>query len=116
MGGGEIVRYLSRHSARQVGQAALIAAAVPFMLQTPDNPNGIDGTVFAGMKDGIGKDRPAFLAGLLRDVFYDVWLSSKVERAHVNCSNGRGAGTAARPSTQVSSTFSASSATTKLAR
>ena len=44
---GEIVRYLSRHGSRRVAAIVLISpASTPFLLKTPDNPNGIDESLF----------------------------------------------------------------------
>lgn len=41
-GSGEVVRYLTRHGASRIARIALIApAALPFVMKTPDNPNGI---------------------------------------------------------------------------
>ncbi len=61
MGGGEVVRYLSRHGAARVSHAALVAAVTPFLLQTADNPDGVPQAIFDGMIAGIHADRPAFL-------------------------------------------------------
>lgn len=41
MGGGEVIRYLSRHGSNRISGAVLIAAIVPFLMKTEDNPNGI---------------------------------------------------------------------------
>ena len=40
MGGGEVVRYFSRHSGKGVTKAALISSIIPFLLKTDDNPDG----------------------------------------------------------------------------
>jgi len=71
MGGGELVRYFSRHQGRHVVKAGLVGAAAHYLLKTEDNPIGIDGAVFDGIKQGVQGDRKAHLAGLLRDVFLD---------------------------------------------
>jgi len=42
MGGGEVIRYLTRHGTRRVERIALIAATAPFPMETADNPAGID--------------------------------------------------------------------------
>lgn len=74
MGGGEVARYLSRHGgARQV---ALVSSVVPFLLQTPDHPEGVPQSVFDGITDGLEKDRADFLKGFLKD-FYGVGLLSQ---------------------------------------
>ena len=61
MGGGEVVRYLSRYGASRVKKAVLISAVPPFLLKTPDNPDGIDGQMFDDIAANLRKDRPAFL-------------------------------------------------------
>ncbi|NOT60519.1 MAG: alpha/beta fold hydrolase, partial [Acidobacteria bacterium] len=40
MGGGEVARYMSRHRGKNVAQAVLIASVVPYLLKTPDHPEG----------------------------------------------------------------------------
>ena len=72
MGGGEVVRYFSRHGGRGIVKAGFVGAAASRLLKSTDNPAGIDGAVFEGMKAGVAKDRAAFLADLLRDVFFDI--------------------------------------------
>lgn len=72
MGGGEIVRYFSRHGGKQVAKAALVGAAASYLLKTDANPDGLDRAVFDGIKQGVQGDRKAYLAGLLTDVFFDV--------------------------------------------
>lgn len=71
MGGGEIVRYFSRHDGKQVAKAALVGAAASHLLKTDANPDGLDRAVFDGIKQGVLGDRPGYLAGLLSDVFFD---------------------------------------------
>jgi len=61
MGGGEVVRYLSRYGSSRVAKAVLVAAVTPFLLKTGDNPDGVDAKVFKGIELEIRKDRPAFL-------------------------------------------------------
>jgi non-heme chloroperoxidase len=78
MGGGEVVRYLTRHNSRHVVKAALVGAAAYYLLKTENNPLGADAGVFDGMKQGVQGDRKAFLTGLLRDVFFDAKRPSTV--------------------------------------
>ncbi len=71
MGGGEVARYLGKYGSTRVSRAGFIAAIPPFLLKTPDNPDGVDGAVFDGIKASIAKDRLAFLAQFLAN-FYNV--------------------------------------------
>ena len=69
MGGGEVVRYLSRHGSDRVAKAVLISAVTPFLLKTPDHENGVDRGVFDDIIDGLSRDRPNFLAGFGKKFF-----------------------------------------------
>jgi pimeloyl-ACP methyl ester carboxylesterase len=62
MGPAEIVRYLSRHGAGRVARLVLISSALPFMMRTADNPDGIDPSIFAERRKSWLQDMPAFLA------------------------------------------------------
>src|SRR2546421_11553495 len=57
MGGGEVARYLGAHGSERVSQAVFISAIPPFLLKTPDNPDGVEGSVFDGIKKAIAADR-----------------------------------------------------------
>ncbi|GAB2530430.1 alpha/beta fold hydrolase [Nocardia heshunensis] len=66
MGGGEAVRYLSRYGSDRIERVVLIAAALPFLLATPDNPDGV----------------PVEAADALRDSWrhhQDVWLRANTD-------------------------------------
>jgi non-heme chloroperoxidase len=71
MGGGEVARYIGRYGTERISKAVFMAAVPPFLLKTADNPNGVDGSVFDGIKKGIAADRPAFLTQFLAN-FYNV--------------------------------------------
>ena len=61
MGGGEVVRYLSRYGSARVTRAALISSVAPYMLKTADNPDGTPEETFDGFKQALLKDRFDFL-------------------------------------------------------
>ena len=69
MGGGEIARYLSRHGGKGVSKVVLISAVVPYMLQTPDNPEGVPQATFDQMTQGMKADRAHFFRGFFKDFF-----------------------------------------------
>jgi len=73
MGGGEVARYLGTYGTARVSRAVFMAAIPPFLLKAPDNPSGVDGAVFDGIKGAIASDRPAFLSNFFKD-FYNVDL------------------------------------------
>ncbi|MFI1348457.1 alpha/beta fold hydrolase [Streptomyces lydicus] len=61
MGGGEVIRYLSRHGYDRISKVILIAVTAPLMLQTPDNPEGIDRSLFDTLSAERTKDRPRWM-------------------------------------------------------
>ena len=73
MGGGEVVRYFSRHGGQNVSKAVLVASVTPYMLKTDDNPDGVPQEVFDDMAEQMKNDRMAFLAGFSK-TFYGVGL------------------------------------------
>lgn len=80
MGTGEVARYLSTYGSQRVAAAAFLGSLEPYLLKTDDNPDGVDYSVFQGMKDQVRKDRFAFL-GTFAKAFYGVgWVSSPVSQ------------------------------------
>lgn len=71
MGGGEIARYLSRHGASKISKAVLVASVAGYLLKDETNPDGVDVSVFEGMKKDIRKDRFDFLQSFAK-TFYGV--------------------------------------------
>jgi non-heme chloroperoxidase len=73
MGTGEVARYIGRYGSKRVRKAVLVGAIQPFLLKTADNPQGVDRSVFDGIKTAIKADRPSFLLEFLRNLYnYDV--------------------------------------------
>ncbi len=71
MGTGEVTRYLGRYGSARVRKAVLMGAIPPFLLKTADNPDGVDRSVFDGIKAAVAQDRPAYFKDFL-DNFYNV--------------------------------------------
>ena len=69
-GGGEVVRYLARHSNRSFVKAAIISAVPPLMLKTPANPNGLPKEVFDGLQAQLAANRSEFYRVLPEGPFY----------------------------------------------
>ncbi len=61
MGGGEVVRYLSRHGSARIAKAVLISSVAPYMLKTDNNPDGTPEETFDGFYKNLLKDRFDFL-------------------------------------------------------
>jgi non-heme chloroperoxidase len=73
MGTGEVTRYIGKYGAKRVRKAVLIGTLGPYLVKTADNPEGVDRSVFEGLKAAIRKDRPALLMDFLHNFYnYDV--------------------------------------------
>jgi non-heme chloroperoxidase len=70
MGTGEVTRYLGTYGSARVTKAVLLGAIPPFLLKTADNPEGVDQSVFDGIKEAVVADRPAYFKDFL-DNFYN---------------------------------------------
>ena len=81
MGGGEVVRYLSRYGSGRVAKAVLVSAVPPFLAKGPDNPEGVDPKLFGQIEEQIRKDRPAFLKGFAPMFYGRTMLSHTVSEA-----------------------------------
>jgi non-heme chloroperoxidase len=71
MGTGEVTRYLGKYGSSRVRKAAMFGVIPPFLLKTPDNPEGVDGSVFEGIKSAIVADRYAYLRDFFSN-FYNI--------------------------------------------
>jgi pimeloyl-ACP methyl ester carboxylesterase len=69
MGGGEIARYLGKHGSSNVSKTIFLSAIPPYLRKATDNPEGVDGSVFDGIKKAVVADRPAFFAHFFADFF-----------------------------------------------
>jgi pimeloyl-ACP methyl ester carboxylesterase len=73
MGSGEVTRYIGKYGSKRVRKAVLIGTLGPYLVKAADNQEGVDASVFNGIKAAIKADRPAFLLEFLRNFYnYDV--------------------------------------------
>ncbi|TYC19715.1 alpha/beta fold hydrolase [Micromonospora sp. MP36] len=87
MGTGEVTRYLGTYGSSRVDRAVLLAPLAPMLLKTPDNPEGVDKSLFDGFQQAILNDRFAFLTQFCQNFFnYDentgTLVSDEAFRAH----------------------------------
>jgi len=79
MGGGEVARYIGKHGSKDVSKAVIIGGVPPFLLKTGDNPEGVDGAVFDGIKKAVAADRYAFFTEFFKNFYNtDVHLGKRV--------------------------------------
>jgi len=78
MGGGEVTRYLSLFGSDRVTSAVLISSVTPLLVQTPSNPGGVPYEKFDEIRDGLKKDRPAFLASFGKQFYGQSWITKPV--------------------------------------
>ena len=69
-GGGEVARYIGRHSTKRVAKAALISAVPPLMLKTAANPDGLPMEKFDAIRQGSSADRSQFYKDLASGPFF----------------------------------------------
>ena len=69
MGGGEVARYLGKYNEGRVTKAVFMSAVPPALRKSTENPEGVDASVFEGIKQGIEKDRFAFLEHFLENFY-----------------------------------------------
>lgn len=62
MGGGEIVRYMTRHGVDRIARIVLIAPTLPYLLQTADNPDGLERSSSDEMRAAWLHDFPKWVA------------------------------------------------------
>ncbi len=81
MGGGEVARFITKQGKARVSKAVLISSVVPYMLQGPDNPEGVPQAQFDTMTAGMKKDRAAFFETFFKQFFGQGLISHPVSSA-----------------------------------
>jgi non-heme chloroperoxidase len=96
MGGGEVARYLGKYGSKGVSKAVFISAVPPYLLKTPDNPEGVDGSVFEGIQKAVAADRYSFFTEFFKNFYNtDVLLGKRVSEQTVQASWNVAAGASA---------------------
>ena len=99
MGGGEVARYLGKHGSKGVTKAVFISSVPPFLLKTPDNPEGVDRSVFEGIEKAVAADRYAFFTEFFKNFYNtDQLLGKRVSEQAVQASWNLAAGASATAS------------------
>jgi non-heme chloroperoxidase len=69
MGGGEVARYQGRYGSKDITKSVFISSVPPFLLKTPDNPEGVDKPVFDGIEKAVAADRYAFFTEFFKNFY-----------------------------------------------
>ena len=79
MGSGEVARYLGKYGSKNVSTAVFLAGVPPYLLKMPDNPEGVDSSVFEGIRTAVAADRFAFFTGFFKNFYNtDLLLGQRV--------------------------------------
>lgn len=87
MGGGEVARYIGKYGSKGVRSAVFISSIPPFLLKTPDNPEGVDGSVFEAIHKAIAADRYAFFTEFFKNLYNtDLLMGKRISEQAVQAS------------------------------
>ena len=87
MGGGEVARYIGKYGSAGVRKAVILSGVPPYLLKTPDNPEGVDQSVFTGLETAIKQDRYAFFSAFFANFYNtDVLMGKRVTEQAVQSS------------------------------
>jgi non-heme chloroperoxidase len=82
-----------------VTKAVIIGGIPPFLLKTSDNLEGVDGSVFEGIRNAVASDRYAFFTEFFKNFYNtDVFLGKRVSEQAVQASWNVAAGASATAS------------------
>src|ERR1700686_5133746 len=99
MGGGEVARYLGKYGSERVSKAVFISAVPPFLLKTPDNPEGVDRSVFDGIEKAVAADRYSFFTEFFKNFYNaDIFLGKRISEQALRASWNVAAGASATAS------------------
>lgn len=84
MGGGEIVRYLGNYGSDRVRRAVIISGVPPYLLKTPETPNGVPQEVFDEITAALQADRLAYFTEWNKNFFnLDQTLGTRISEEAV---------------------------------
>ena len=84
MGGGEIVRFLGTYGSARVRRAVIISGVPPYLLKTPDTPDGVPLELFDEIAAALRADRLAYFTEWNKNFFnLDENLGSRISEEAV---------------------------------
>ena len=87
MGGGEVARYIGKHGSKDVSHAVFISSVPPFLLKTPDNPEGVDRACSTAFEKAATADRYAFFNEFFKNFYNaDELLGKRISEQAIQAS------------------------------
>ncbi len=84
MGGGEVVRYMSKYGGARVSKIVLISSIAPFMMQTSDHPDGVPQEKLEEIVTNLRDNRIDFLSQFGKQFFGVGLLNHPVSEEMLN--------------------------------
>ena len=84
MGGGEVARYMGKYNDGRVTKCGFLSSIAPALRKDGNNAEGVDPSVFEGMKGLIEKDRFDFLQNFAKMFYNQSLLSHAVSQAKLD--------------------------------
>jgi pimeloyl-ACP methyl ester carboxylesterase len=82
-----VARYIGKYGSKGVTKAVFISSVPPFLIKTPDNPEGVDGAVFEGIEQAVSADRYAFFSEFFKNFYNtEIYLGKRVSEQTVHAS------------------------------
>ena len=87
MAAGEVARYMGKYGSAGIRKVGIISGVTPYLLKAPDNPEGVDLSVFDGIAAGASADRYAFFTEFLKNYYnLDVLLGKAISEQALQAS------------------------------
>lgn len=80
MGGGEVVRYFSRHGGQHVSKVVLVSSIIPYLAQSDDNPDGRTVEKNEATQLALKEDRIAFLDDFGKNFFGVSFINTVISK------------------------------------
>jgi non-heme chloroperoxidase len=82
-----------------VAKAVILSGVPPYLLKAPDNPEGVDKSVFTGIETAVNADRFAFFTDFMKNFYNtDVLLGQRISEQAVQASWNVAVGSSAKAS------------------
>ncbi len=84
MGGGEVVRYITKYGSKKIDKVALISSIIPLVKQKEDNPNGVPQKGLDQILSALKTNRLAFLKDFHKNFYNYTEKEQTVSQAQLD--------------------------------